>query len=172
MNLLMPSCEIDRARKHLAELEKLIDNIRWSELVSRFPKRCTLAAMTGNCLVNSMEAPFRSIIGDFIHNIRSALNYIAIGVWRFDSLKIEPSRSFQFPIESRQDEFLRKRASTFKGISDKHIALFEQFQPCYGCNWTRLLVSLSNEDKHWGLVPVDLYINRAGIRRRRRSHRL
>ena len=142
----------------MAELEKLIDNIRWSEPNSvseevyvRDNDRQLLGQLDGSSI--------QVIIGDFIHNIRSALNYIAIGVWRFDSPKIEPSNRFQFPIESCQDEFLRKRRSTFKGISDKHIALFKRFQPCYGCDWTRLLVELSNKDKHWELVSVDLYIN-------------
>jgi hypothetical protein len=82
-----------------------------------------------------------------------------MGVWRFDSPKVEAPDKFQFPIESCEKVFSKRRSTLIKGISQEHIVMIERVQPCNGCNWTRLLVTISNLDKHWELVPLDLYIN-------------
>ncbi len=46
-----------------------------------------------------------------------------------------------------------------KGISDKHIAVFERFQPYSGCHWMKFLADFSKTDKHYNFIRVNLALN-------------
>ncbi len=39
-----------------------------------------------------------------------------------------------------------------KGVSDEHVAAIERLQPYNGCEWTRLLRTISKPDKHRHLM--------------------
>jgi hypothetical protein len=54
----------------------------------------------------------------------------------------------QFPIEDTPDGFKRKRKSFLRGVNDRHAALIEKLQPYNGVNWTKILRTISNPDKH------------------------
>jgi len=105
------------------------------------------------------------LIGDFVHNARSALDYLA---WQLVQANHgTPTRRTQFPIVlSPFDWPDRNGAPRLTGASDRHIAMVERLQPyhrvdsAFGYSFARLtfqeplavLSVLSNEDKHRVLV--------------------
>jgi hypothetical protein len=104
------------------------------------------------------------IIGDAIHNMRSALDYLA---YELASPKARKSRSTQFPICMDESQFrhpdnLRKIAS----ITGDGRDLIERLQPYNATDPPRhnplaILNKLSNRDKHRLLVPCVAAVNTA-----------
>jgi hypothetical protein len=104
------------------------------------------------------------LIGEFAHNCRSALDYLA---WQLVKANHKtPNSLTQFPIVlSPFDWPGRHGCGRLRGASERHIALVERFQPynrtdsnnwsyarfCFGHPLARLSF-LSNEDKHRVLV--------------------
>lgn len=106
------------------------------------------------------------LIGEFAHNARSALDYLA---WQLVKANNEPPKSgwTQFPIVlSPWDWVDRNGAKRLRGASDRHIGMVERLQP-YGRpdadgfyyvthrmfeHPLAVLRFLSNEDKHRVLV--------------------
>jgi hypothetical protein len=104
------------------------------------------------------------IIGDALHNIRSALDQLA---YELASLQARKSRTTQFPIcmdesQFRQADSLRKIAS----ITGDERDLIERVQPYNAIDPPRhdplaILNKLSNRDKHRLLVPCVAAVNTA-----------
>lgn len=87
------------------------------------------------------------LIGEIAYNLRAALDYLVYALAVLDS-GVEQSGT-QFPIEDTPDGFeARKKVGFLRGLNAAHIAGIERLQPYKGCDWTRLLRSLSNQDKH------------------------
>jgi hypothetical protein len=150
---------IERAHKHLTELE---DVLKWygDDLDPHPIDEVDRDGFVDSVEIGELESgEIQVIIGDFIHNLRSALNYIAVAVWRHDSPEIEIPTTFQFPIESTQKRFSDHRPTRMKGISDKHIAVFQRFQPYSGCHWMKFLADFSKTDKHYNFIRVNLALN-------------
>jgi hypothetical protein len=113
---------IDRARKHLTQLEQLVETIGHTEpnpATDEFYDIGSDAQLLGQLDSSAIQI----VAGDFFHNIRSTLNYITMGIWRFDSPDITIPYYFQFPIESSSKQFSSNWSILLKGISDKHIAM-------------------------------------------------
>ena len=99
------------------------------------------------------EPPLRFgvILGDSIHNLRSALDHL---IWQVTLLDGGvPDDSTQFPIASKSEaQFERMAARRIPGLSPEHRALVKQAQPYHAGNPDAhplaVLASLSNADKH------------------------
>lgn len=101
------------------------------------------------------EIPIR--IGEFAYNLRCALDYLVFALAWHDT-GIEPTgewaKRLQFPIESDPKFFERRRPMLLKGLSDPHVAMIREYQPCEGCDWTSVLADLNDSDKHRYLIVL------------------
>jgi hypothetical protein len=151
------SLRVERAGKHLKELEAVLDTARDAYDEPILDEYEVNEGIEPLGILDPSE--IQVIIGDFIHNLRSALNYIAITLVRHDSPDVKISHQHQFPIESCEKVFLRHSKTYLKGVRDDHVALIKRVQPYNGCEWAKLLVTFSNTDKHVELVSVTLNVS-------------
>jgi hypothetical protein len=102
------------------------------------------------------------LVGEIIYNLRAALDYLVYELACFDSHQIVEGT--QFPIDSKESGFLHRgkqnpalseKGIYLRGVSIAHVTLFQQYQPCYGCQWTAILAALSDPDKHRELIVVN-----------------
>lgn len=110
------------------------------------------------------EPPLRLglILGDFAHNLRSALDHLVCQL----ALLNGPSdcKTTQFPICSSHGEFKRHEPSWLKGLSATHIADIERLQPYHAGkladhHFLTLVHGLDNVDKHRVVHPTFGYFN-------------
>jgi len=97
------------------------------------------------------------ILGEFVHNLRSTLDQL---VWQLALLNgIEPSGT-QFPIVSAHKGWPTRRVEGWiKGVSSKHGAIIESFQPYHpGREPLKWLGDLSNVDKHRVVHPSGIAV--------------
>ncbi len=90
------------------------------------------------------------IAGDFTHNIRSALDYLA---WQLVILAGNtPTKRTQFPIFSLPDHFTKRSGPMTEGMRPDHVTLLESLQPYHASRLEvaplAVLNTLSNRDKH------------------------
>jgi hypothetical protein len=148
----------DRAREHVTDLRRLIDAYKADpkEIGSDlYPEtlKALVAHEDGARLLRKVPIPYEiSIrIGEAAYNLRCALDYLVFALAWHDT-GVEPNgewaRKLQFPIESKPKRFERRRSSMLKGVSDPHIAMIREYQPCAGCIWTSVLAGLNDSDKH------------------------
>lgn len=141
----------ERAGEHIDHIKREVEPIyeRFSEVATgQHPETGGYAVM----FPKAQEPPptLAVRVGEAIYNLRAALDYIVFELARLDSG--EPQDGTQFPIEDRKEVFDETRRNTYlRGVSDSHVALIEEYQPYQGCNWTGILRTLSNPDKHRAL---------------------
>lgn len=104
------------------------------------------------------------IVGDVIHNIRSALEHFA---WEITPRRAR-SRRTQFPIFTDECEFKVRSPPMLKGIKGYERTFIEGMQPYVASNPPRLdplaiLSELSNLDKHRLLVPIIAAVDRTDV---------
>jgi hypothetical protein len=99
------------------------------------------------------------MLGDCIHNLRSALDHFA---WQCGLLKGTPNRECQFPIFSDEDQFLQSGMGMLHSVKvPEAVDLIKSVQPYKKIAAVRagtglsLIKTLSNIDKH-RLMPVVL----------------
>ena len=163
---------VKRARKHLANLKKRVNALRQviydSIVIERKPALFQLPdgrkvkGLLGSARATLVKSPYiiTILVGETIYNLRAALDYLIYELAKFDSKQIVEGT--QFPIEdsvqgfnSRTGDLSVKRKGVYlRGISDKHIAIIKGLQPCYGCQWTKVLRGISNPDKHRELTII------------------
>lgn len=165
ISLKEPGLRHARAGEHLADIGCMVETIRAEhKIVIRQgdtdpPEEAEIPPHIGDRL--SVR------IGEHIYNLRAALDYL---VYELSGHKSQT----QFPIEKDSDGFNSRKtghnALTGKtatrhmhGVSTTHCDLIETVQPYWlkahnsdeRANWTGLLQSLSNEDKHRRLVALN-----------------
>ena len=86
------------------------------------------------------------LIGEAIYNLRAALDYLVYELAKLDSGAEQ--HGTQFPIDFHPKRFEQRHKDFLKGVSAAHIDAIGKLQPCYGCQWTKTLVGISNPDKH------------------------
>lgn len=90
-------------------------------------------------------------VGEIAYNLRCSLDYLVFALAWHDT-GVEPfgawARNLQFPIETKPKVFEGRRTTMLKGVSDPHIAMIREYQPCEGCDWTGVLADLNDLDKH------------------------
>lgn len=167
----------DRAGKHIIHVSKEL-----ARLVSDFdagsvemdlePGSTKTVEMPGIEIASLPRAPIVLSIrlGEAIYNLRAALDYLVFNVAWKDSHAIKEGT--QFPIEDNPQKFEGRITGVYVGRDKKgrpkqrsckpylagvdrtHCRWIEEFQPYKGCNWSRLLRTLSNPDKHKQLIRI------------------
>jgi hypothetical protein len=103
---------------------------------------------------------FPMILGDAIHDYRSALDHLTWElVRRFrTNLNVKDARKVQFPMHNSAREFNDWKGRRTPGVPDKpHRALLKRYQPYRrgeGPKAIRWLRRLSDHDKHRELIPA------------------
>lgn len=98
-------------------------------------------------------------IKNFLENLRSALDYLAVGIWeRHESNLMHKRPLVYFPICSTPDKFTEHMKKTFPHVVSRAPSLYrklELVQPyCRPENgWLLDFVTLCNENKHQRLTP-------------------
>lgn len=90
------------------------------------------------------------LIGEVLYNLRAALDYLVYELAALDSGSYQDRT--QFPIEDTEEGFRSRRKNFLKFVNDAHAAAIERLQPYNRVNWTKILRTHSNPDKHRHLV--------------------
>jgi hypothetical protein len=93
-----------------------------------------------------------ALLGDFLHNLRSALNHLAFELVRASGgLTARNEESIQFPIYDAEPTapltFKDKVHSCLRKVGDEPLAIIERYQ-AYHRPYMGRLAYLSNQDKH------------------------
>lgn len=151
-----PKLKLDRAKKHLTDLESACDRFLDSNPYTIIAKDNPEAEQRQHRLVRAEKPPdcLSLIAGDAVHNLRSALDHL---IWQLvianggkpDELKTE------FPIWRSKSRFESGRPGNAKGISKDALEILYGLEPHKGGNnslW--LLRQLDVVDKHRLLIAV------------------
>jgi hypothetical protein len=153
--------KIERAKKCLRDLEAELSTFGFQEFYSAHENNPMFAQSMPD-VSKSRILPFHAlaIAGDVVHNLRSALDYLAYQlVWvGSDS---EPSFRVAFPISIDAAEYERNKARKVEGMCPKTIKAIDALKPYKGGNdalWR--IHSLDNIDKHRTLITYahDCYL--------------
>lgn len=112
---------------------------------------------------NVVPQKFGILVGEIIYNLRAALDYLVYELAILDSRQIQDRT--QFPIEDtlkdwklRADGIKRGKIPDWgcylRGVSSSHKVAIKLLQPCFSCEWTGILKSISNPDKHRTLTII------------------
>jgi hypothetical protein len=148
-----PRAKVERAQEHLIALDAATGEffeVDPYEIVGKFDPDTSEYLFRVKVL---REPPLRLgvILGDFIHDLRSALDHL---VWQLVLLdEGSPNRSTCFPVASSRAQFDRMAEKALRGLIPKHVAGIEALQPYHaqdrqGVHLLKLLPRLSNTDKH------------------------
>lgn len=149
---------IDRAEEHLNEVRLRCEAhgqaIRQTVAIERkpatfrFPDGREVQGVLGQLSGQLGPVPDRVsiLVGETIYNLRAALDYLVYELALCDAGEVRFGT--QFPIESTEKGFVRRRPNYLNGVSQAHIAAIKWLQPYKGCNWTARLRDISNPDKH------------------------
>ena len=145
---------VGRASKHLTNLNRRVNTVRQSidevVLLERKPQKFQLPnGRIVNGVLGSVSFPINApippiisiLIGETIYNLRASLDYLIYDLAILDSGQVTDGT--QFPIDDTVKAFEKRRNNFLKGLSDEHVAAIERLQPCYGCNWTKVLRVIS-----------------------------
>src|SRR5208282_897205 len=164
---------VERAGKHFKELEALIKCFRLKneqEFISQhnhaaIKVRSTLSLRSkAHTKFGPVETDIAVILGDVMHNLRAALDYLIYELAFTDS-GIE-HQGTQFLIEDSKTDTKDANGEVIKrgfnylakkrlaGLNPTHIRAIEALQPYNGVTWTKTLRAISNPDKHRKLTVI------------------
>lgn len=154
--------KIERAHKHIAELEDFV--LRSGVLHGKTVRLNANAEARKPFLdfgsFNIYEPDIPAIIGDAVHNLRSALDHLAyhlvmVGTDKGE-IRTKPWEIIQFPITHSADSYKSDRtAGKVQGMERKAIEAIDALKPYKSGNeplW--LLHKLDNTDKHSFILPI------------------
>lgn len=103
----------------------------------------------------------RMLAGEYLFHLRTALEYVAYHlVWLDTGSIFEKS---QFPVVHRRgsDKNIEKVwkdscSRNVPGLSSQHQSMLRDLQPFTGCEWLGQLASLNNQDKHRGVLKLQI----------------
>jgi len=149
--------KIERAKRFIHELEAEIEAYRQSKpLSAHFVHDVTPPEISISW--TALPLIISAIIGDAIHNLRTALDLMASELARLNQ---ESDKNVYFPFSDSADTYddAIKRRSFHKAGADA-VALIKSFQPYRGGNESlRSLHELDILDKHSMLVPFNRTMN-------------
>jgi hypothetical protein len=155
----------DRAHEHCGELHDEFERYFADEPVRI--ESSGFDAVSGWWTFRTVEVkrlPLRPsvIVGDVVHNLRSALDHLVCQLVLFNHQT--PTTGNQFPIESDRTRFSKSARRMLAGVRDDHATRIEALQPFNRTEddelskaraWALgLLRDLSNQDKHRLINPV------------------
>lgn len=156
-----PRLKIERAKHHVRSLRDCLDAfvatrpVRWSaEPIVGDPW-----AISMRCDIDAMPNEVPAVIGDIVHNARTALDLVAADLVRH---KKSSTKNVYFPICENQDdlrEIIKRR--NFDKAGQAAVKFVVALKPYRGGNISlRALHDLDIIDKHMAIVPGS--INTAG----------
>jgi hypothetical protein len=161
-----PIAKLDRAKVHFQALNKSIGAFKRSKtqdfIVSEFDPDTGEKAINLKILKEPKNPDWGLILGDMVHNLRSALDHL---VWQLVILNgKKPRRQNQFPIIGTKNEYWEVPANRSEsvrdrmlaGVSEDHRAFIDMVQPFNAGDDApqnsrtslALLSWISNADKH------------------------
>lgn len=151
--------KIERAKYHVRDLERHFLEFR-KENCHRF--RTEIDPDTGDevhrAVVVSTPPEFTLIIGDAVHNLRSALDHLAWQAHEFDGGI--PDKYTFFPVCDAPTEYKPVDLAKKQKFSPRLIRLFESVQPYHsGYESLGLIHKLNNIDKHRFLFVTAFAVN-------------
>jgi hypothetical protein len=158
--------KIDRAKKHIVELDAAIDTFLKADLNKVGTKRDPQSREPVYYLVSVADIPVEvaAITGDIIHNLRSALDHLAYqlvfmntnGLGIPGKLNRDPFRNVYFPIGDCEERYITAKASReVKAMGQKALDAIDSIKPYKGGEdllWQ--LHKLDNTDKHRLVITV------------------
>jgi len=154
-----PFLKVDRAKRHLAELESVIADylakkpIRWS---GNIEVRDRVAQIKLGFEQDPVPPEVSSILGDIIHNLRSSLDLLASDLCR---MKGESPEDAYFPFCDEQP-FLPKmiKQRHFDRAGPEAVKLLMELKPYKGGNIAlRAIHDLDIQDKHQRLIVNQIH---------------
>lgn len=154
-----PQIKIDRARRHISELEQAVTDYVASAPLKVFPKAVVVDGKPDIQITMEMTPPpehLGAILGDILHNLRVVLDLAACDMVR--SIGGDP-KGVYFPFSDTADRLdERIRSQNFHRAGDDAIALLKTLQPYHhGNTKLRALHDLDIEDKHRNLLPQPFF---------------
>jgi hypothetical protein len=154
--LFGPRLKVARANTHIRDLESLLDSFLCDN-----PHRVVLKEDPdyGAIVRTEYDRPLpnetATIIGDAVHNLRSALDHLACDMVRQSGEK--PDRNHGFPIYGDKAGFDGGITSKLRGADAKFLDFVKAQRPYRdngGNTWLHDLAALDNDDKHIVLTPT------------------
>lgn len=154
--LMAPKLKIRRARKHLEELSEIITAFygrRPFEVVS------DTDAQTGECvfrlkITEGAPQEVSSIVGDVVHNLRSALDVLVCDLIRAAGATVTPSSAF--PVASSKLTFPNFANGRLKGVVPAARRLVARLKPYpHGDAALWNIHSLNGIDKHNRIIVAE-----------------
>jgi hypothetical protein len=152
--LILIRVKIERAKKHLADLERELR--KWRRLqkkASRAKPNFDLPEEMRPVLDMNLSFEAVAIAGDVAQNLRSALDHLAYHLVLANGEK--PSTNTAFPIHKDATTYGQQKARRVKGMRSDAIEAIDKLKPYRGGDdflWK--LNELSNIDKHRALFTV------------------
>ena len=148
--------KIERAEKHIRDLENAIKSFIKTNPYAVLGQQDAETGMYVYKLKIVRHPPlgWSAILGDAIHNLRSALDIL---VWQLILAEgNKPSRKNAFPVSSSPKGFESHLKEKVKGVSPQALELFKAAEPYKGGKHEGLWIlnELDIRDKHRLLVPV------------------
>lgn len=148
--------KVERAREHLATLSVAVREHLDSKPYAVGTKHDPDSRRLIYFVSGVRPAPLRlsAILGDIIHNLRSALDHLAYQLVWVGTGK-SPSNHVYFPIADDRPKYLEQRSRQLKGAAAAAVATLDGLCPYKGGNdglWR--LHKLNNIDKHRVLITA------------------
>jgi hypothetical protein len=154
--LVLIRVKTERAKKHFIEVETLLRKFR-HESLNVVGTRGDLD--TGQSARFHIDLPILSFdaiaaAGDTVHNLRSALDYLAYQLVIVGSGR-EPTRRVEFPIAKDSATYEAEKAKKVEGMGELAIRQIDGLRPYKGGNHALWRIhELDNIDKHRSLFTV------------------
>ncbi|MEJ0094478.1 MAG: hypothetical protein WDN46_13890 [Methylocella sp.] len=154
--LMGPKLKVERAKRHLADLETTLHAFHDSNPYGLVEE---IDLQTGEYVYRvrihkSIPCETGTIIGDIIHNLRSALDQMVCGLVRANSKQVSGGNGF--PIMGSAKSFEEACVRKLKNVPLKAQRFIQRLKPYQGGNTLLWQISeLDNMDKHNAIVPVN-----------------
>ena len=154
--------KIDRAKKHIKELEQIeVDYTASSSIqpISGFPSVPGQPSISQITLhIDNFSGELNAVLGDVIHNLRAALDLLASDLCRINN---QSADSVYFPFchkAEKLDEAIKNK--NFHRAGPAAIRLLREWKPYPGGNtMLRAIHDLDIQDKHQMLIPTTVAIS-------------
>lgn len=154
--------KVKRAQEHIADLNKFVESFRDTDFyeITRYPKNDAGYSRVFFRIKNSVPKDIAPIIGDAVHNLRSALDLLAYEAVTCVSGKEEPD--VHFPFSRDRQGLITTRQYRAIEASAPQIAIFiaDTIKPYEAANkslWG--LSKLNILDKHRLLIPTIQWVS-------------
>lgn len=149
--------KIERAKKHIVDLQAAIDAARETQLYRFATQRDPKTGHLVYYVTNVQEPPpsISAIAGDVLQNLRSALDHLAYQLVCVGMGSNGPFRWPQFPVYDSAEKYESGKNAVIHGMRPEAIKAIDQTKPYKGGNDTLWrLHELNRIDKHRVLITV------------------